>query len=384
MAGLSMSVVQEVDFAVVGAGIAGASAAAFLARRGRVLLLEAEAQPGYHATGRSAALFSEIYGNPVIRALTRASRGFLFDAPDGFAGAPLVSPRPTMYFGTPAQRAAIERFRAAPGIAAATTLLSAAEAFAQAPIFRAGYLGGAALETGSADIDVHGLHQGFLRAGRAAGAVLRNDCRVAHVERSGGAWLLHTREGTVRAPVVVNAAGAWGDEFARAAGVAPIGLQPKRRTAALVKVPEGVRAERWPASIDIDEQFYFKPDAGLLLLSPADETDTPPCDAQPEDLDVAIAVDRFEQATGTTVRQVSHRWAGLRVFTADRTPVVGFDPHAEGFFWLVGQGGYGIQTSPALGRLAAALAGGAAVPADLVDGGIDAAMLSPGRFMPPR
>ncbi len=197
-----------------------------------------------------------------------------------------------------------------------------------------------------------------------------------------GRWHVEAGGATLSAPVVVNAAGAWGDEVAHRAGVAPVGLQPRRRTAVLVEVPPAFAetAGAWPAVIDIDEQFYFKPDAGLLLLSPADEHPSPPCDVQPEELDVAIAVDRFEQATGTSVRRVRRRWAGLRVFTPDRTPVVGFDPVAPGFFWLVGQGGYGIQTAPALGRLAALLAAGRPLADDILDEGVITASLAKSRF----
>ncbi|MDY0747624.1 FAD-binding oxidoreductase [Paucibacter sp. R3-3] len=374
-----MTQVRAVDFMVIGAGIAGASVAAHLATQGSVLLFEAEDHPGYHSTGRSAALISEIYGNAVVRLLTRASRGFLFEPPSGFASSPLVTPRNTLFFGTPDQLDLLERFREDPDVAGRTVMLSATQAQERVPAFRDGYLGGAVLETGSADIDVDALHQGFLRQARARGAEILTAARIDELSRFHGHWHLSSRLGRFSAPIVVNAAGAWGDEVARSAGVAPLGLQPKRRTAALVDVPRGLDAARWPAAIAIDEEFYFKPDAGLLLISPADETDSPPCDAQPEELDVAIAVDRFEQATGAQVRRVANSWAGLRVFTPDRTPVAGFDPDSEGFFWLVGQGGYGIQTAAALGRSAAALCTGRKLPQDLVDAGLDEQMLSPAR-----
>lgn len=375
-----MSQVREVDFVVIGAGIAGASAAAHLAARGSVLLFETEDHPGYHSTGRSAALFSEIYGNAVVRCLTRASRRFLFEPPAGFAPGPLVTPRDTLFFGTRDQLDLLERFRLDPDVASRTVILTPEQAQERVPAFRAGYLGGAVLETGSADIDVDALHQGFLRQARAQGTEILTASRIETLSYSEGAWLVNTHSGSYRAPVVVNAAGAWGDEVARSAGVAPLGLQPKRRTAALVNVPAGLDATHWPASVAIDEQFYFKPDAGLLLISPADETDSPPCDAQPEELDVAIAVDRFEQATGTQVRRVMNSWAGLRVFSQDRTPVAGFDPVAKGFFWLVGQGGYGIQTAAALGRLTAALCVDGKLSQDLIDFGLEEHMLSPARF----
>ncbi len=373
---------NEFDFIVVGAGMAGASAAAWLSREGRVAVVEMEHHAGVHSTGRSAALFSQLYGNAVIRALTRASRSFLFAPPSGFAPVPIVTPRDTFYFARPDQMEALENFRAKPGIAADTRALSAAQAQARLPVFKPGYLGGAVVESGSADIDVDALHQGFLRQARANGAVVLFGEGIGAMHRADRQWQVNTTSTTLRAPIVVNAAGAWGDEIARLAGVTPVGLQPCRRTALLIDVPgaHAAVAASWPTAIDIDEQFYFKPDAGLLLLSPADEHPSPPCDVQPEELDVAIAVDRFEQATESTVRRVRRRWAGLRVFTPDRSPVVGFDPAAPGFFWLVGQGGYGIQTAPALGRFAALLAAGRPPPEDVCGEGVTLAQLSKSRF----
>lgn len=367
--------------------MAGASAAAPLAARGRVAVLEREAHAGYHSTGRSAALFSQIYGNPVVRALSRASRPFLFDPPPGFAAVPLVRPRPTLFFARPDQMGGLEGLRADIDVAAETVVLSAAQTLQHAPVFRDGYLGGGLLEPGSADIDVDALHQGFLRQARSRAAQVSFNVDVRALRREGGLWHVETAAGTLSAPVVVNAAGAWGDEVARLAGVEPVGLQPKRRTAMLIEPPVprpgSAALSAWAAAIDIDEQFYFKPDAGLLLLSPADEAPSPPCDAQPEELDIAIAIDRFEQATGTQVRRVVRRWAGLRVFAADRTPVVGFDPGAPGFFWLVGQGGYGIQTAEALGRVAAALAAGEDLPPDVAAMGVTPALLSRIRLATP-
>ncbi|MBW8758618.1 MAG: FAD-binding oxidoreductase [Burkholderiales bacterium] len=371
---------QTFDFIVIGAGMAGASAAAHLSRRGAVALLERETQPGYHSTGRSAALFSTIYGNAPVRALTRASQAFLFESPSWFTPVPLVSPRSTLFFATQAQAALLASFREDADVAAHTRVLDAAQADALVPAFRPGYLGGAVLEPGSADIDVAALHQGYLRLAKSRGAAVLLDCAIAGLHFAGGRWVLRTSQGTVSAPVVVNAAGAWGDEVARMAGARPVGLRPLRRTAMLVDPPRQLACAGWPAAIAIDESFYFKPDAGRLLLSPADEEPSPPCDAQPEDLEVAIAVDRFETATGEHVAKVHHRWAGLRVFSADRTPVVGFDPVAEGFFWLVGQGGYGIQSAEGLGRLTAALACDEGVPADLAAEGVTAEALARSRF----
>jgi D-arginine dehydrogenase len=375
-----MGNVHAFDFIVVGAGMAGASMAANLAVAGRVAVLEAEQHAGYHSTGRSAAFFTENYGNATIRALTRASRRFLFEPPANFANVPLCTPRDGVYFARADQLDELQAMRSDADVRAATRPLTAAEVNARIPLFRDGHVAGGLVEHGSADLDVDAIHQGFLRQARAGGAQLHFDSPVRALERRAGHWIATTPRGEFSAPVVVNAAGAWGDELAALAGVARAGLQPMRRTALLIPVPHGLRADAWPVAIDISEQFYFKPDAGLLFLSPADESPCPACDVQPEELDVAIAVDRFEQATGVEVRAITRSWAGLRVFAPDRTPVVGFDPVAEGFFWLAGQGGYGIQTAPALGRLAAALASGRAVPDDILGQGVDPRRLAKSRF----
>jgi len=376
-----MSSSHKVDFVVVGAGIAGASVAAALAERGSVAVLDMEEHAGYHTTGRSAALYSKIYGNAAIRALTRASHEFLFRPPADFALHPLVSARPTLYFARPDQAASLERMRADDDVRTGTELLDGKRAASMVPIFRPGYLGSAALDPESADIDVHELHQAFLRRTRALGGrvVLGAPVREARTN-GGGIWHVSTAKETFFAPVVINCAGAWGDEFAALAGVRPIGLRPLRRTAMRIEAPAGTDVTRWPVAIDVDEEFYFKPEAGALLLSPADEHESPACDVQPEELDVAIAVDRFEGATTLRVERVTRRWAGLRVFTSDRTPAIGFDGEARGFFWLVGQGGYGIQTSPALARLAGALACGEPTPIDVAAHGVRLEALTVDRF----
>lgn len=366
---------------VIGAGIAGASLGYHLAQHTQVILLERESQPGAHATGRSAALFSEIYGGPLVRALSRASRAFLESPPPGFTDARLLTPRGSLFIATAEQMQEFATLKSAPDVAAGTRELTGEEARALVPILRAGHVAAALLEPGSMDIDVHALHQGFLRGLRQAGGQVVCNAEVTALRRDGAAWTVTTPAGEFTAEVVVNAAGAWGDAVAAMAGVEPLGLTPCRRTAAMADLPHGITAEAWPMVIDAAETFYFKPDAGRLLLSPADATPTAPCDAQPEDLDVAIAVDRVETATTLELRRVGPAWAGLRTFVRDREPVAGFDGKAPGFFWLVGQGGYGIQTAPALGQVAAALVLGrppAAGPAALPDQ-VDAA-LSPARL----
>ncbi len=343
------------DFVVIGAGIAGASLAYELASHGRVIVLEIESQPGYHSTGRSAALFSEIYGNETVRALSRASREFFTSPPEGFVPHAILKPRGSLFIANEAQLEAFDTLRRAPDVARHTRALSAEQALNLVPVLKREWLASAMLEEGSQDMDVHALHQGYLRGMKSRGAMLMCSSGVQSIAHAGGEWTIVAGGQQWFAPVVINAAGAWADDIASLAGVAPIGLEPRRRTALLIDPPENMAIDAWPMVLDVGDTFYFKPDAGRLLLSPADETPSPPGDAQPDELDVAIAVDRFEQATSIVVRQVKHRWAGLRSFVADRSPVIGFDPVAAGFCWLAGQGGYGIQTAPAAARLAAAL-----------------------------
>lgn len=376
---LSGMEIHRFDAIVIGAGMAGASVAAHLAEKLRVILIEAEARPGYHSTGRSAALFTELYGNAVIRALTRASRSFLFDPPRSFADGALTRPRGCLHIGTAEQRASIEDFLSAPDIAAATRRLEPAEARRLCPVLREEYMAHAVHEPDSADIDVNGLHQGYLRWFRARGGTLLTDAPVQSVERSGTLWSVRAGAHSAEAPMLVDAAGAWADRIAMMAGIKPKGLTPFRRTAILIAPPPGVPTADWPFVSDIDNRFYFKPEAGQLFLSPADETPSEPCDAQPDDWDVALAVERMEAATTLSIERPKARWAGLRTFAADRSPVVGHSEESAGFFWLAGQGGYGIQTAPALSRLAAALIQGASPPADLLDHGVNPAELSPAR-----
>jgi D-arginine dehydrogenase len=362
---------QGFDVIVVGAGMAGSAAAANLAAAGqRVLLLEQEERPGYHATGRSAALFTEAYGSAAVRALSRASRGFFVTPPPGFTDVPLVRPRGVLYVARQDQLEALERLASLPDVARLSKVVSVDDALTLNPLLRRDYLTGALFEMGAADIDVDALQQGYLRMLKAAGGRLLTQAKAVGMTRADGLWRVSTDAGDYSAPTVVNAAGAWADVVAGLAGVAPVGLQPLRRTAILVEPPAGFDIADTPVTIDVDEEFYFKPDAGLLLLSPADETPSEPCDAMPDEWDIAVAIDRVQAAAHLEVRRVSHKWAGLRSFVADRTPVAGFDPTAPGFYWLAGQGGYGICTAPALGRLAACQIVGLAidgVDADHVD-----------------
>ena len=368
------------DFIVIGAGIAGASAACELTRHGKVALLEREDRPGYHSTGRSAAFYTLNYGNEIIRTLTDLSGDFFRDPPDGFAESPLIVRHATVTIARADQEASFrDNLRAARASAGHIDELDPAAAERLIPILRPGYAAFAHVEPDSYFMDVALIHGGFLRTLAARGGELICDAEVGGLKRSRGVWRVATRASTFEAPVVVDAAGAWADEVARLAGAGAVGLQPKRRTAIIVAAPAGIDIAACPLVIDTDEQFYFRPEAGKVLASPADETPSVPCDAQPEEADVAVTVDRLERATTLSVRRVEHRWAGLRSFVADRAPVVGPDPAAEGFVWLAGQGGYGIMTSPAMARAAAALAAGSAWPAELSTRGITPARLAPGR-----
>ena len=368
-------------FAIVGAGIAGASAGYNLAGAGATLLIERESQPGYHSTGRSAALYTETYGNRVIRALTFASRPFFEAPPAGFTEHPLLRPRGTLVIARADQRAKLgEAFAESKAILPSVEAVDAARAQTLCPALRPGYVDSGFFEEDARDMDVHAIHQGFLRGFRAAGGTLACDAEVTRLARNGAGWVIETRAGTFTADVVINAAGAWADALARMAGARPVGLVPKRRTACTIEPPAESGFRAWPAVIDVDEQFYWKPDAGQLILSPADETPVEPQDIQPEEMDIAICVDRVEQASTLAIRRVMRKWAGLRSFVKDKTPVAGFAPEAPGFFWLAGQGGYGIMTSPAMGRVAAALAQRKPVPADIAAYGVSAADLAPQRL----
>ncbi len=371
---------RKADVIVIGAGIAGASVAYELSTTHRVLLLEREPQPGLHSTGRSAAIFSEIYGNPVIRGLSRATRDFLFSPPPGFAQAPLVTPRATLFLAPPDQVETLRAMRNDADVAAGTEPMSVDEAVRRVSILRRDRIAEALFEPGASDIDVNALHQGFLRRFKARGGELICSVQIAALDKKADTWRAVAGDTVYEAPVVVNAAGAWADTVAELAGLKALGIEPRRRTVVLLDPPAGVDIRDWPLTIDADETFYFKPDAGRILLTPADETPTPPCDAQPEEMDIALAIDRFENMTTMSVRRVVHKWAGLRSFAPDRTPVVGFDPGAPGFFWLAGQGGYGMQTSSAMARAAASLVKGEDLPTDIRAQNVSAAALSPTRL----
>lgn len=369
------------DVIVIGAGIAGASVAAELSEAGAaVILVEMEALPGYHTTGRSAAVFAPSYGPPGVRALTRASRAFLEAPSDGVSRAPLLSSRAILMVARADQVAALDALIAGVSKETRVERLDATGLRAHQPLLREGYAVAGMLDPGGRDIDVAALHQGYLRRFGAQGGTLLVSAPVEAIERGGAGWRVTTRKGPVEAGVVVNAAGAWAEEIGRIAGAETIGLTPRRRTALVIAEPDGFAGRGAPITIDVDERFYLKPDAGRLLLSPADETPTLPGDVRPEELDVAICVDRIMRAFALDIRRIESSWAGLRSFVADREPVIGFSAVAPGFFWMAGQGGYGIQSAPAAAALAAALVRGCAVPEHIAAEGFDPRRVAPGRL----
>jgi D-arginine dehydrogenase len=371
---------KDVDFLVIGAGIAGASAAWRLAVHGSVVVLEREAHPGFHSTGRSAALFSETYGPPQVRALSRASRAFLEQPPAGFVDHPVLGARGTLVIGDPRNPAALDAMQADLGQGAAVERWSRERALATVPVLRPEQTGEALHEPGASDIDVHALLQGFLRGLRLLGGDVVCGAETVSLERDGDRWRARLADGRAwRARRVVDAAGAWADVVAARAGLAGVGLQPKRRTAFVFAPPAGLTCRHWPLVLDVAETWYVKPEAGLLLGSPANADPVAPHDVQAEELDVAIAIDRIQTATTLTIRRPQRIWAGLRSFVADGEPVVGERPDAPGFIWLAGQGGYGIQTCAAMSLLAASIALGQRLPPELADQGVRPEALSPAR-----
>jgi D-arginine dehydrogenase len=379
---MSADPANSADILIVGGGIAGAGAAFELAAFAKVTVLERESQCGYHSTGRSAASFTENYGSDVVRRLAIASRTFLESPPSDFCDHPLLSPRGMITIARADQLELLEQqLERARTLVSTITRIDVAAAIDRVPILRPDYVAGAFLEPQSRELDVHGLHQGFLRAAKARGARIVVNAEVQSIDRNHGRWSVTTPAGGFFAPTLIDAAGAWADGIAMLAGVRPLGLVPKRRTAFNIPAPMDVRG--WPMINDAGEEFYFKADAGQLLVSPADATPSAAVDAYPEDLDVAAGVERLERATTLNVQRVSRSWAGLRTFAADASPVAGADRDEPGFFWLAGQGGYGIKTSPSLSRACACLIRDGRLPDDLLRLGITASQLSPGRLRRP-
>jgi D-arginine dehydrogenase len=335
----------EYDFAVIGAGIAGLAAAGALSRHGRVALIEQEAQPCYHASGRSAAIFVRSYGSPAVQALTARSATLFAEAEAEGLFAALAPPRGVLVV--------VPHGSAADGEAPFRVRVSAEEAARLMPCLSADRLDHAWWEESAQDIDVHAMQTGYLRLLRQGGGALITGAPLTRAEHRGGSWHLTIGGQQISASQVVNAAGAWADPVAALFGATPMGVQPMRRSAALIDAPADIALGRWPMVVDADETVYFKPEAGRLMLSPADATPVDPHDCWPEDLDIAIAVDRYERLTGREVHRVHHQWAGLRSFAADENPVVGADPELPGFYWLAALGGFGVQAAPAVAEIIA-------------------------------
>jgi len=367
------------DFVVIGGGIAGVSAAAHLAPNGSVMLLESEKTLAFHTTGRSAALFILNYGAQGFRPLAKASQSFLENPPDGMADAPLLEDRGLLWIATADQMPGISRI-AAEGVAAGAVslLIDSDEVADLVPVIRRDVVEAGLLQPSAKDIDVAGLHQAFVRIIRSHGGEIRTGSPVTAVERSGNGWTITAGNEVVICDVVVNASGAWGDEVAALAGIEPVGLEPMRRTAFMV--PGDPTYSRWPMVVDADQNFYFKADGTQILCSLAEEELSKPLDPRPRMEDVALAIDRINTATTLGVRSVNSEWTGLRTFAPDRDLVVGEEPTAPGFFWLVGQGGTGIQTAPAYGALLASLVMGEGLPAGLSAAGVDPVVTDPARF----
>lgn len=370
------------EVAVIGAGIAGTSIAYRIAAQRSVVLLERESQPGYHSTGRSASMFMESYGPPAVRALTRASRQFLAQPPQGFSAHPILTPRGALYLASPGQQDLLLHEHAQ----LASTCpdleqLDKAQTVALVSCLRPERVLGSLLDHGAMDLDVDALHQGFIRGLRQHGCEMRCSAGVSKATRRGPLWELQLSDGDkVYARVVVNAAGAWADEIAVLFGVRPIGLVPHRRSAFTFRPPEGLQVSHWPLVSSLDESFYFKPDAAVLLGSPANADPTVPHDVAPEELDIATGIHHIEAATTLLIRRPLRTWAGLRSYVSDGEMVIGWDEQREGFFWLAGQGGYGILSAPGASELAASLLLGQPLPDQLTRHGVAPRALSPRRL----
>jgi len=364
------------DILIIGGGIAGLSAAAALSDYARVSVLEAEEQIGFHSSGRSATMVHYALGDRLVRALTLASRPFFDDPPAEFTDVPLGHRMPVLVHAREDEREALDALEAEIRLFAEVERLDSRGVHELCPLLNDKAVHGIADRNGTR-LDTHALLQGNLRALRARGGTLHAGRRVARIERDNRIWSVTSEDGEqFAAPILVNAAGSWADKVASLAGVAPLGLEPKRRTIITFDAPDGTPLDELPFAKTVGDDLYFAPESGRLFASPMDEGPSEPCDAQPDEYDVALAAFRMEERTTVKVERIHSRWAGLRTFTSDRHPAAGFAPDSEGFFWLAGQGGFGLQTSPAMAAIVASLIAGAAWP--LPD--VAPAELSPVRF----
>lgn len=378
-------VMSTADFLIVGGGIAGLSAASRLAAHGRVTLIEAEPALGYHSSGRSVSFSHFGIGNAAVRGLTAWSRTFFEAPPEGFAAEPIAAGAPSLYFADEGNFASLEALHVE--MARFTDAIERIEAERMRSLCPVLRTGPGAAEQGLLDptglkLDADAILHGFARSLRAQSGTVLMDSRIASVSRSEANWKIATEAGdSFEAPVLIDAAGAWADGLALLAGVRPLGLQPKRRTIIVVDPPPGAQIASWPFVHSAAGDFYMLPEAGRLLVSPVDEVEDDPCDAAPDDYDVALAADRLEHYTEMKVSRIAHRWAGLRSFVADRVPTAGFAPDAPGFFWLAGQGGYGFQTAPAMAAIVESLATGGDWPDGLTELGVTREMVEPARLV---
>lgn len=373
------------DFLIVGAGIAAASVGYWLAPHGKVVLLERESQPGYHSTGRSAALYMASYGSEQVRALTRASLAFLSHPPSGFADYALLKPRGALMVANADQMDALQaHWTMLHALDPNARWLTGPEACAMVPVLRPDQVAAAVLEPDALDMDVDAIHNGFLRGIRHAGGQVVCNAEVTALRHDGQAWNVQVAgpasDQTWRAPVVINAAGAWADQVGQLAAAHRLGLQPCRRSAFIFQAPQGVKADAWPMVISAAEDWYFKPDAGMLLGSPANADPVEPQDIQPEELDIATGIYHITEATTLDIRRPTRTWAGLRSFVADHGLVGGYDGQAHAFFWVAAQGGYGIQTCAAMGEACAALVRRQPIPEHIRAHGVTARALGPQRL----
>ncbi len=378
---------QECDVLIIGSGIAGASVGYFLLNEQpdtSVVMLEAESTTSFHTTGRSAAFLLPFYGGDKVAPLTKFSKLFYEESPENFTTTPLLQHRGALHIANPDQMHSLERYyKEAISFIPELEMQTKEDVCARVPILNDNYVAGGIYDPDCYDLDVSAIHHGFLRGFQTAGGELYTNAQVVEISpNEGGGWLVASKAGVFKTKKLVNAAGAWGDKVAEMAGVAPIGLMPLRRT--IVVCPLGEVDKQWPLVIDIDDGFYFRPEGEGLLASPGDETPSEPCDCQPEEIDIAKTAHDLEAITGKVVAKIDSKWAGLRTFTPDRVPAIGFDTgfdgQHDGFFWCVGQGGFGIQTAPAIGQLSADLLLGRPINTELLKQGVKPDSFAPKRF----
>jgi D-arginine dehydrogenase len=370
------------EVAVIGAGLIGASAAYHLAQHRSTILIEQESQPGYHSSGRSAAVLLPPYGGPLARALTRSGVDFLLRPPVSFGYPTFTAPRGALFLAGANQLSLLDRWQPQDGSPSRSTrrMLTAEEALERVPILLAEQIAAALWLPEVLDIDTGALLRGFLRSYGKLGGVTQLNAQVGAIRRGQGLWTIETSAAVIHAKTLVNAAGAWADEIAELAGAARMNLVPTRRTMLLVDPPAGLDIREWPLVCDVAETLYFKPEAGRLVVSPADHAPAVAGDVQPEEWDIAVAVDRLEATTSLRVGRIAHKWAGLRTMTPDGEPIIGFDPQMEDLVWAAGFGGFGIQTAFAAGKCCQVLVCGGSLPGEFANFGVDLARLSPRRL----